>query len=82
METWTVLGKGQTDFRPVFAHVEQLKEKGQLPEFQGLLYFTDGEGIFPSHAPTFETLFLLSEENKPVPEWAGGIFLDGEYTEN
>ncbi len=42
-----IKGLGQTDFRPVFAHVEELQRQGQLRHLQGLLYFTDGDGTFP-----------------------------------
>ena len=68
-DTVTIRGYGQTDFRPVFARVSDLLARGELPDFQGLLYYTDGLGIFPGEAPPFETVFILSRETF-VPEWA------------
>jgi len=53
----TLKGGGGTDFRPVFEYVEQLNE-----DFKFLIYFTDGQGTFPSYEPYIDTLWVLSEE--------------------
>ena len=68
-----IRGLGGTDFRPVFRQVEEMREKGQLRNLKGLLYFTDGDGIFPSRPPSYETAFVfLNEayEKHPAPDWA------------
>ena len=70
MREMTVQGLGQTDFRPVFTHLGGLIAQGKIKDFQGLLYFTDGQGIFPAKAPSFETAFILSREDAKVPSWA------------
>ena len=70
IETMTVKGLGQTDFRPVFAYLGGLIDEGKIKDFQGLLYFTDGQGIFPARAPAFSTAFILSREDAQVPDWA------------
>lgn len=68
-------GFGGTDFRPVFDYVEGLREKGELTHLKGLLYFTDGLGIYPTEVPDYETAFVfLSEqrfiEDPDFPPWA------------
>ena len=74
-------GFGSTDFRPVFAYVEQLREKQEFDNLKGLLYFTDGYGIYPEWMPDYDVafVFLEEDENAPkVPPWAIKIVLDEE----
>ena len=68
-----ILGLGQTDFRPVFTYVDELIRKKELCNLQGLLYFTDGEGIFPAKKPDYDTAFILHTAGYTVPKvpaWA------------
>ena len=77
-------GFGSTDFRPVFAYVEQLQEKQEFDNLKGLLYFTDGYGIYPERMPDYDVafVFLQEDENAPkVPPWAIKIVLDEEALE-
>ena len=67
-------GFGGTDFRPVFEHVDDLIEKGELSSLRGLIYFTDGFGLFPAHRARYDTAFVFvtdtPEALPPVPVWA------------
>jgi predicted metal-dependent peptidase len=66
-------GFGETDFRPVFHHVDQLIRDGHLQNLKGLIYFTDGFGVFPEWAPSYDSVFVLIKGNnnaKEVPAWA------------
>lgn len=78
----TIKGKGGTDFRPVFERVDEEIRDGTFHHLRGLLYFTDGNGIFPDEAPAYRTAFVLdpSEQQKhtAVPSWAVRIFMNGE----
>jgi len=68
-----IKGLGNTDFRPVFRYVEELRRKGELLQLKGLLYFTDGRGTFPAEKPPSETAFILHEDgwdSPQVPSWA------------
>jgi len=57
-------GGGSTDFRPVFEYLENLRE-----DFKFLIYFSDGEGVFPDKKPNIETLWVLTKEtNIPFGE--------------
>lgn len=72
-------GFGSTDFRPVFAYVEELIGRGEIGSLKGLIYFTDGRGIYPEKAPDYETVFaFLNESGLPltVPPWAVRICID------
>lgn len=65
-------GRGGTDFCPVFAYVEQLRQQKKLKHLKALLYFTDGDGAYPSRPPDYETAFVLPKETghrELVPKW-------------
>lgn len=79
MDQFQLIGQSATDFRPVFRRVEELQRQGELRDLRGLLYFTDGLGIYPSRRPPFETAFvMLSGQGFPerVPPWAIRVLLD------
>ncbi len=70
-------GFGGTDFCPVFNYVEELRQKKELINLCGLIYFTDGYGTFPSK-PDYKTafVFLENEDNNPdIPSWAMKVIL-------
>ena len=73
MKTLTLYGEGGTDFRPVFAYVEELINEGEFEDLRGLIYFTDGFGTYPKQMPAYQTAFVFSEEDyadAEVPAWA------------
>lgn len=66
-------GRGGTDFRPVFREIEALRKQGKLKKPRALLYFTDGDGIYPSDSPDYETVFILAGKKihpELLPDWA------------
>lgn len=74
-------GFGSTDFRPVFDYVEKLKQEGEFDNLKGLLYFTDGYGIYPGQMPDYDTAFIFLNEDydaPDVPPWAIRIVLDND----
>ena len=73
MAALPLTGGSATDFRPVFEHIETLQRAGQLKNLRGLLYFTDGMGIYPVRRPPYETAFILLSEPPlalEMPRWA------------
>ena len=73
MDNLQLFGFGGTDFRPVFYYVEELIEQGEFDNLKGLIYFTDGYGIFPEWRPKYDVAFVFLDENyneKKVPSWA------------
>ena len=78
-ENFTVKGFGATDFRPVFEYVDGLRQKGELEHLKGLIYFTDGYGIYPEKMPGYDTLFAFNRDDEmraPVPAWAMQVVLE------
>ena len=68
-----IQGRGGTDFRPVFELIRQEKERKELKNLRALIYFTDGDGIYPRQKPDYETAFVFLERTdkmKLVPVWA------------
>jgi len=52
--SYELSGGGGTDFRPVFEYIEYSIDYPTL-----LLYFTDGEGIFPQTEPRYDLLWIM-----------------------
>lgn len=72
-------GFGSTDFRPVFEYVDTLEQEDGFENLKGLIYFTDGYGIFPSTMPHYDTIFAFLEEDDRQPEippWAMKVILN------
>lgn len=66
-------GRAGTDFRPVFRCIEELKKQKELRSLKALIYFTDGDGIYPTSKPDYETAFVFLKKTKGmelVPSWA------------
>ena len=79
LKTMQLHGFGGTDFRPVFAYVEELLRQKELTDLQGLLYFTDGYGAFPQRQTPYRTAFVFLENesnNYEVPVWAMRVILE------
>lgn len=78
-----LIGGGGTDFRPAFAYMNELRERGELRNLTGLLYFTDGKGIYPKKRPDYPVAFLFLEEydETAVPPWAMRLRLEPEEFE-
>ena len=77
----TVSGYGSTDFRPAFEYVDDMRENGVLCNLRGLIYFTDGYGIYPTAMPAYDTAFVFVNDdgNAPmVPDWAIRVIMDEE----
>jgi len=55
-------GGGGTDYRPVFEYID-----ANFPMASMLLYFTDGEGVFPRFPPAYEVLWALSNKKERIP---------------
>lgn len=80
----TLMGFGSTDFRPVFTHVEELLAKGEFENLKGLIYFTDGYGVYPQKMPPYDVMFVFldgGDTSPEVPSWAVKVLLDYEELE-
>ena len=74
-------GFGGTDFRPVFSLVDELIQNKEFTNLKGLIYFTDGYGVFPERKPDYDTAFVFINEGydpPEVPPWAIRLVLQKE----
>lgn len=76
----TIHGRAGTDFTPVFRYVEKLREEKELKNLRALIYFTDGDGVYPREPTDYETAFVFVEETDAmdyVPKWARKLSVGG-----
>ena len=81
MEHLDLVGEGGTDFRPAFAYINEMIAQHRFARLKGVLYFTDGQGIFPKQMPPYETAFVFLRENggdAEVPSWAMKLIIEEE----
>lgn len=81
-ERFHVKGGFGTDFRPVFSYVEEKRRTGEIRDLEGLMYFTDGMGIYPEKPTDYDTAFVFFNDEElddaRVPDWAVRLYIDGE----
>ena len=65
-----------------FELIRKEQEKRELQNLKALIYFTDGDGIYPRQKPDYETAFVFvkkTENMRLVPDWAYKLVI-GERT--
>lgn len=73
------VGDGGTDFSAAFAYIDNLIARGEFRNLKGVLYFTDGRGIFPAKPPEYEATFVFLKHRYDaidLPPWARMLVLD------
>lgn len=81
LEHLELYGGGGTDYRPAFERIDRLVDNGELPRLGGVLYFTDGYGVFPAKKPLYPTAFVLLQyryDDINIPDWAIKLVLEAE----
>lgn len=81
IRNFQIKGLGGTDFRPVFDFVNKLVDDKEFTRLKGVIYFTDGCGIFPQKKPDYETAFVFLQNeynNLNVPPWAIKLILNSD----
>lgn len=79
MNNVTLKGFGGTDFTPVFEYVSNVCESSKNDVVNGLIYFTDGDGIYPQQAPAYKSAFAIHDngfDKGKVPAWATVLYID------
>lgn len=75
----TIQGRGGTDFRPVFRLIEEKRKKKEIKDLRALIYFTDGDGVYPGSRPDYQTAFVFlkrTEHLKQLPLWAEKLIIE------
>ena len=78
---FTARGFGGTDFRPVFAYVDELVNARELANLKGMIYLTDGIGTYPEEPPDYECAFVFvtdEGQRRQVPPWAMKVLMSGD----
>lgn len=81
LKDFTIKGFGATDYRPVFEYINEKLENKEFTNLRGLIYFTDGYGIYPGEAPGYEVIFALAgvdEFRMKPPSWVTGVVIEDE----
>lgn len=76
---FTLAGHGATDFRPAFEYTNELIKKKEVDNLKGLIYFTDGYGVYPADSPKYGVIFAFvgDDRNRPrLPSWAIEVILE------
>ena len=74
----TIQGRGGTDFCPVFQYIEEQKKAKEIQKLKALIYFTDGDGIYPQTKPDYEAAFVFLKKTDKmdlVPAWATKLLI-------
>ncbi|MDO5477485.1 MAG: VWA-like domain-containing protein, partial [Eubacteriales bacterium] len=81
-DNFRVRGGFGTDFRPVFSWIEEKRRTGEIRDLAGLMYFTDGMGVYPEKPTDYDTAFVFFNDEElddsKVPDWAIRLYIDGE----
>lgn len=88
LEAWAanvkLFGFGGTDFRPAFTYINELAAAHEFDDLAGVLYLTDGWGIYPEHMPPYKVAFVFyDEDHRPdlVPAWAEQLTINaGQFS--
>ena len=81
IQALTLHGGGGTDFCPAFRYIDGLIESGEFAHLQGLLYFTDGYGVFPDAPPAYRAIFVMLQyryDDIDLPPWAEKLVLEAD----
>lgn len=82
IQNMEIKGFGGTDFRTVFNYCNELIKAKEFGHLEGLIYFTDGDGLYPKQQPEYKSAFIfLDSENAnraKVPVWAIKYILDDD----
>ena len=65
----------------MFDYVDRLLAQGEFDNLKGLIYFTDGYGIYPERMPGYDVIFAFLEEDemrRDVPPWSMKVIIGEE----
>ena len=78
-KNFKISGEYGTDFRPVFEYVDEIRQRGELRNLRGLMYFTDGFGDYPTIPTEYDTAFVypsdVQTDTDHMPDWAIALYI-------
>lgn len=81
LQTMKRRGGGGTNFIPVFNYADEMIAAGEFQNLKGIIYLTDGYGIYPKKQPDYLAAFVFIEEEPEIddfPVWAISLVLEEE----
>ncbi len=72
-------GFGGTDFTPVFDYAKEIYNASGKSDFNGLIYFTDGDGMYPAESPVYKSVFVVHDngfDKSKAPSWTTLFYMD------
>ena len=80
MNNITLHGFGGTDFTPVFEYADNIFDSlTNKKHFNGIIYFTDGDGKYPEKTPLYKNAFVIHDngfDKSRLPVWATPLYID------
>ena len=61
IKDFEIIGRGGTDFREAFSYIAEEVKSDRMSKPSGLIYFTDGYGIYPEIKPEYDVVFVFPE---------------------
>ena len=58
-----------------------IRDRGEFAHLQGILYFTDGYGVFPDAPPAYRVIFAMLQyryDDIDLPPWAEKLVLEAD----
>lgn len=81
----SIISSSTAEEERIFARLSgastSLVASGEFARLGGVLYFTDGYGVFPETAPDYPVAFVMLRyryDDINIPRWAGKLILDAE----
>lgn len=68
IDTMTLKGFGGNNEIALFSYVDELVRQGEFSNLKGMIYLTDGYGIFPDKKPNYEVAFVFINDRYEIPE--------------
>lgn len=68
IDTMTLKGFGGNNEIALFSYVDELVRQREFSNLKGMIYLTDGYGIFPDKKPNYEVAFVFINDRYEIPE--------------
>lgn len=68
LKTMTLKGFGGNNEIGLFAYVDNLIKNKEFANLKGMIYLTDGYGIFPNKKPDYDVAFVFINDRYEIPE--------------
>ena len=85
LDTMTLKGFGGNNEVELFRYVDELVKNKEFTNLKGMIYLTDGYGIFPNKKPDYNVAFVFVNDRYEIPEvppWVIRLVLEPDDIKN